>query len=161
MAGRDVFQPGGADGMNTAFPQYRRIVGTNAPVPCLSFDAGSTEKAYWWTVLKNYSSGPSMDLHWWSHLGQTTGDVRWNVRVAKVTPDGNESIEGMSFAAVNAVTATAGGTAKEPMKATISLSNWEGSDGDLLCVEISRDHDHLDDDMSGDANLKLADFTYS
>lgn len=158
--------PEEAQFLATAFPQYRKENGTNFPVSSLSYDgAGSTEeKAYWKIKAQNYGSGNlTLILDWYADSG-TTGDIVLGARIAAITPDTDtQDVETKAFATQQTVTDThLGTTAQRVHRATITISNLDSiAADDDAWLEISRLPGNGSDTMAADAQLLLAELTYS
>lgn len=75
-----------ADFLATAFPQYRKINGTNIPVSGLAYDDTAQESAFWRISARNYSSTPAVDIEWYADTA-SSGTVIFGVSVAAITPN--------------------------------------------------------------------------
>lgn len=148
----------------SAFPEYKKVNGTSFPVDGLYYDDSVTEAAFWDFIAANYGSGSlTINIYWYADTSTTdTTEVRWDAQIATVAPGAAVNIETKALATANSVSDAPGTTAHSIQKATITLSNTDSIAADDEChIRIARDHDHVDDDMVGDAVLKSFEVTYS
>jgi len=161
---RVMLDPGSAQYLGSAFPQYDKINGTNGPVPVLKFDAAATETAFWVIDPFGYASGnPVLDIEWAADTA-TSGVVRWEAQLAAITPETDtQDATTKAFATAQTVDDThLGTTARRIMQATITITNLDSiTNGDVLWIKLSRLGAHANDTMAGDAWLTQARFTYS
>jgi len=127
--------------------------------PCLDFDASSTEQAIFSDVMPQHydSGGVTVYLHVaWSSDNSASHKTRWDVAFERVG-DGQLDIDGDSFAAVNSVSQSVEGTLGNVDITSVSFSDGVDMDsvatGEGFRLSIQRDHDHADDDATGDAEL--------
>lgn len=148
----------------TAFPQYVRNAGTNFPVTGLAFDAAGTETAYFKFMLQGYGSGNiTAKLGWYADTA-SSGDVRWQVALACITPDTDtQDVETKAFATAHAFTDShLGTTAQRVMEASQAISNLDSAaEGDLVYIKIDRLGGDGADTMTGDAILLYVKLEYS
>src|SRR4051812_18463189 len=107
----------------TNFPQYLKTLGTNSPVPGLSFDASTDEAAFWHFVARNYGSGNlTLALYWYADTA-TSANVVWEAQLAAITPDTDtQDVETKSLATLNFVQDThLGTTGQRAHKCTITI----------------------------------------
>lgn len=165
---RELYPPEAQQRSATAFPQFLRVDGTNAPVTWLAYDAAATEYAFWELGALNYGvSSPdvSVDIVW-AAASATSGAVVWEVALLAGTPETDSgSWEGESFGTAATVTDSHLGTnAKRLMRATLTLTG-AGLDsvaaGDELIIRVGRIGGNGSDTMAGDAYLKKVALTWS
>lgn len=120
------------------------------------FDASSDEYLDFLCQLEGYDSGGLTFTIYWSASSATSGDVRWEIGIRRVQDDA-EDIDTSHSYQFNAVTDTAPSASGEVVQVDITftdgadMDSW--ADGELAIIRIHRDYDHVDDDMSGDAEL--------
>ena len=125
----------------------------------LDFDKDSTEFAQFSVAMpKSWDGTDIYAYYYW--IGHTdTNEVRWDIQVLSI--NNNEELA-QGYATAVGVTDTslndATRIAISPKTGAIACS---GADNDLLCFQVSRDHDHADDDMAGDARLWGILFEYT
>ena len=125
----------------------------------LDFDKDSTEFAQFSVAMpKSWDGADIYAYYYW--IGHTdTNEVRWDIQVLSI--NNNEELA-QGYATAVGVTDTslndATRIAISPKTGAIACS---GADNDLLCFQVSRDHDHADDDMAGDARLWGILFEYT
>ena len=123
----------------------------------LDFDAGASESAVFSGVMpRNYAGGGiTLSLHWMASSA-TANDVRWDAAFERIAANDLDT-DADSFAAVQSATGTANGTSGKVTVTTIGFTDGAQMDsvaaGESFRLKITRDHDHADDDMTGDAEL--------
>ena len=138
----------------------------SAPTPYFmqaAFDAAQTEQLMWvFTVPANYASGPELHLQW--KAAATTGNVRWEGRLAAYTP-GTDSTDfaAKAFAAANNTTTAAGATtAGRLVETVITLTNADSvAANDTVVVYLARLGADAADTMTGDAQAVSVSFQYT
>lgn len=144
--------------------QWDSLSGTNFPVPALDFDAGADEAAYLFFKANNYGSGNlSLILDWYADTA-TSGDIVWEAAIAVITPDtDSQDVETKSFATATTVTDSHLGTTGQRLhRCTVTISNLDSlAADDFVCLRVRRLGTNGSDTMSGDAQLLLAELTYS
>lgn len=126
-------------------------------IPVLDFDPGATQEyASFSAVMPNHYSagGFTLKIFWTSEA--TTGDVKWDAAF-KAHAD-SSSITGETYAAVNTVTTTTDGTARDTNESTITFTDGADSDSvaknEYFRLTITRDSADAGDTMnSNDAEL--------
>jgi hypothetical protein len=128
----------------------------SAPAPYFlqaAFDAAQTEQIMWpLRVPTNYASGPALKVQW--KAAATSGDVRWEGRLAAYTPGTDStSLDAKAFAAANNTTTTAGATtAQRVVETSITLTNADSlTAGDFAVIYLARLGGDGADTMTGDA----------
>jgi hypothetical protein len=144
--------------------QHDILVGTNFPIPVLAYDTTAEEQAYWTARAINYGSGNiTADIDWYADTA-SSGDVRWGVQIAAITPNTDtDDIETYAFATANEVTDSHLGTTGQRLhRATISISNLDGiATDDWFAVKLYRDIGDAADTMAGDAFVAMLTLSYS
>lgn len=144
-------EPPGSAGATLDVRNYR---------PCLDFDAASTERAVFSAVMPQHYSrttGVTVYLHVaWSTDTNTDHKTRWDV-AWELVGDGYLDIDsddwGSPNSASQSVVATCG------YVDVVAIAFLDGSDmemieaGDGFRIYVERDHDHADDDATGDSEL--------
>lgn len=165
---RELYPPEAQYRTGTAFPQFLREDGTNAPATWLSYDAGTTEYAYWELGALNYgASSPAISVDiTWSAASATSGVVRWGVSLLAATPETDTGAwTAEAFGTEVTVDDThLGTTAKRLMIATASLTSGAldaVASGDELILRVGRIGGHANDTMAGDALFKKVLLTWA
>lgn len=98
----------------------------------------------------------------WKHASATTGNVKWRVRVAAITPGDAEDMDAVAFAAVNETGDIAvPGTAGHYIESDLTISNADGAAaGDWLVYMLQRITASASD-AAGEAELPSFDFAYT
>lgn len=138
----------------------------SAPTPYFAmagFDAAQTEQLLWtFTCPQNYASGPELHVQW--KAAATSGNVRWEGRVAAYTP-GTDSTDfaAKALAAANNVTTAAGATtAGRLVESVITLTNADSlAANDTLIIYLARLGGDAADTMTGDAQAVTVAFQYT
>ena len=125
--------------------------------PVLDFDAATDEDAVFGGVLpRHYAGGGITVTLYWAATSATSGDCIWNAAVERID-ENTLDIDADSFAAVQAVTATAGLTNGTVDYATIAFTAGAQMDslavGEAFRLKITRDANAAGDTMTGDAEL--------
>tara|TARA_R100001082_G_C4365882_1_gene161921 strand:- start:961 stop:3012 length:2052 start_codon:yes stop_codon:yes gene_type:complete len=125
----------------------------------LDFDKDSTEFAQFSVAMpKSWDGGNIYAYYYW--IGHTdTNEVRWDIQVLSINNNeelaqGYGSVVGVTDTSLNDATRIA-------ISDKTNAIACGGADNDLLCFQVSRDHDHADDDMDGDARLWGILFEYT
>lgn len=166
------FYPEEAMFLGTAFPQYKKINGTNFPVSGLYFDAadGSNEQAFWKFRAINYGAGNgnfTIDIEWYADTATAAQSVVWDAQLSAISPNTDDiDIETDGLDTENTVTdAQIAGVDQRLHRATITLvrANLDGVAADDYCtIVIRRDTTAANPDtLSGDAVLVLMTISYS
>jgi hypothetical protein len=148
----------------TAFPQYVKVDGTNAPVTGLAYDASTEETSYLRMRAINYGSGNwTVNLNWYADTA-SSGGVSWGVSVAAITPNTDtQDVETKAFATETIVSDTHLGTTGQRSHDVVgTLSNLDSvAADDLVLIRVARKPADAGDTMSGDAILTMVDISYS
>jgi hypothetical protein len=127
--------------------------------PCLDFDASTTERAVFSAVMPQHydGSGVTVYLHVaWSSDTNTAHKTRWDVAF-ELVGDGDLDVDSDDFAAANSASQSVVATSGHVDITTIAFTDGADMDsvaaGDGFRIYVERDHDHADDDASGDAEL--------
>jgi hypothetical protein len=128
-------------------------------IPVLEFSPSASETALFGCYMpRKYGGGGVTVTIGWMATDVTVGpdDVRWDVAFKSVTPDADD-LDTKSFAAVNSVTSTEPSASGETQDAAITFTDGADMDsvaaGEYYRLKVTRDHDHADDDLGGDAEL--------
>lgn len=161
---RHQFTP--LDGIPPAanYATFDVIAGSNFPVACLDFDAGTDEAIFFVFRAAAYGSGDlTLDLDWYADTA-SSGNVVWGAQIGAITPDTDTTdIETKSLATANTVTdAHLGTTGQRLHRAQITISNLDSlAADDWVVLRVFRDADNGSDTMTGDACLVGAQLSYS
>ena len=138
-----------------------------APTPYFmqaQFDASQTEQVMWsFIVPVNYASGPELHVQWRA-ISATSGNVRWEGRLAAYTPvTDTTDFAAKAFAAANNTTTAAGATtAGRNVETVITLTNADSvAAGDTVVVYLARLGADAADTMTGDAAAVGVSFQYT
>jgi hypothetical protein len=123
---------------------------------CLDFDDASDESTVFLGVIHdnaNLSFGLKIRLYW-AATTATSGDVRWDVQLERMTSD----LDSDSFDTVASATATTNGTSGILTVTEITLTTIDSvTVGDGFRLKVTRDADNAADTMSGDCELYLVE----
>lgn len=161
---RQNLMPEEATFQTTAFPSLVRVNGTNFPVVSLAYDAAATETAYFKWVAIAYGSGNVTAKVGWYADTASSGDVRWEVALAAITPDTDtQDVETKAFATAHAFTDShLGTTGQRVHEASQAISNLDSiAAGDMCVLRVSRLGADAADTMTGDAQLLYVKLEYS
>lgn len=103
----------------------------------------------------------TFEVRWYSRAGNTTGNVRWDVAMAAITPGDAVSTEGKSFAAAVNATTTVNATAKGETLTSLTISGASLDSlaaGDDVWFTVTR---NAASTLTGDAVVVAAVITYS
>lgn len=150
--------------LDSTFPAFTRVAGTNFPVTSLAYDAATDEAATFKRRAVNYGSGNlTLDILWYADTA-SSGDVVWGGAVAAITPDtDSQDVETDTLATENTVTDShIGTTGQRVHRASITISNLDSlASNDLLFLRIRRLGSNGSDTMTGDAMMLGATLSYS
>lgn len=148
----------------TAFPQYTKAEGTNAPVTGLAFDAATEEAAFLRTRASSYGSGNwTLSFDWYADTA-SSGDVVWGASVAAITPNTDtQDVETKAFATETTVTDShLGTTGQRAHTISMTVSNLDSvAADDEVYLKVVRKAAAAGDTMTGDAILTMLDVSYS
>lgn len=128
------------------------------------FDATTTEYAYADGRMRGWDGSTSIVLRfgWIASTTAGTGEeVRWEVGFWRLADEGDDVDGGWSGATEQGVSSAAPATCGQIQYAEITFTSAQIdsiANGELFRLRIFRDHDHADDDMAGDAELKADSF---
>lgn len=130
---------------------------TRNAIAVLDFDDTTDESAVFGGVLpRNYAGGGLTVTIIWMATSATTAEVRWDVQIERHQDD-TDDLDADTFAAVQSVTATTASASGEPAYDTIAFTSGAQMDSlaaaESFRLKITRDANHADDDMTGDAEL--------
>jgi hypothetical protein len=129
---------------------------TRNSVACLDFDDATDESAVFVGIIPegaSLGSGLKIRLHW-AATTATSGDVRWDVSLERMTTD----IDSDSFDTVASATATTNGTSGILTVTEITLTTIDSvTAGDGFRLKVTRDANNAADTMSGDCGLFLCE----
>jgi hypothetical protein len=124
--------------------------------PVLDFDAATDESAHFTGVLpQSYSGGGLTATLIWAASTATSGSVRWDAAVERLEDEGTD-LDSDSFAAAQSVTSPAPAASGGMQYASIGFLGSQIDSlaaGEAFRLKITRDADHADDTMAGDAEL--------
>ena len=150
---------------STAFPQIVQANGSNYPVSGLAFDAGVTEHVYYTFEATDYGSGNvTVGIYWYADTSASAShDVVWAVQLGVITPNSDtQNIETDGLATVNNVTDANTANAQQLHYCEIAVSNLDSlAADDYVTMDFYRDHDHANDDLTGDAIVTKLTISYS
>lgn len=155
-----LFLPGNNEPPATAPATYDALTAASGARPVLDFDSASSEWAYWTeTMPSNYAGGGVTATVWYAMDSANTGTkkVRWEAAFERTEDGVALGAAGNDFAATQGVSDTVDNTANNMEPATITFTNGAQMDSvvanDVYRFRLYRDHDHADDDATGDAQL--------
>jgi hypothetical protein len=129
--------------------------------PCVDFDDASSEYMDFHNLFmpRNYAgtTGVTVTIVW-AAPGETvvTAECRWEVAFRRIEDD-TDDLDTSHAYAFNGVSADPPSAANEVAYDTITFTDGADMDsvaaGDFFTLRIYRDHDHADDDCTGDARL--------
>lgn len=139
---------------DTGFPARREADGTNYPVGGVAFAADATQKIAQQVIAEGYNGTGSVTARvFWYPVTATSGEVRLTAQVSSITANSDtDNIETKALDTEVGVTDTNLGNAGQLHYADFVIANADldgMADGDQFTLVIGRDHDHADDDMSG------------
>lgn len=147
----------------TAFPQYTKVDGTNAPVTGLAYDATIEQSAYVEMQAINYGSGNwTAALEWYGRA--ISGGVTWGISMAAITPNTDtQDVETKSFATETLVSDThLGTTTQRAHSVAMAISNLDSvSADDWVWLKVSRKPGDSSDTLAGFAILTKLTIFYS
>ena len=125
--------------------------------PVLDFAADATERAVFSYIMPQHYDGGGVTVY--AHFTMTSDtNTGHGVRIdGAFEDDGSQDIDADGFASAQSVTAAPNGTSGIETVAQISFTDGAQMDGvgagDRFRFYIERDHDHADDDATGDMEL--------
>lgn len=129
--------------------------GTDQPIPVLDFDSAQTEEAVGVGYLEGqYDGSGAIDVIVRGAMDSAntgTKKVRIDIKIMRLNV--GQSIAADGFAAAQSVSITVDNTANEIFEGTVAFTNaqFDGvQGGEWFAIHIQRDHDHADDDATGD-----------
>lgn len=147
----------------TLYAQQDTIAGASTPaeaIPVLDFASGVSEYIdFYGVVPENYDSGGITLTFIWCALGETTttNECRWEAAFRAIEDDAGDLDTSAHTYQYNGVSAPPPSTAGEVSYDNITFTDGADSDnidaGDAFILRVYRDHDHADDDCTGDASL--------
>jgi hypothetical protein len=158
-------------------PQHATLTGDNYPashdtidggatvgeiIPCLDFDASQTEFADFPNLVMphNYNNGGlTIDVVYsMSSDGGGSNKVRWEIGFRAIEDDAEDQDTTVHSYDTNGVSDIVPDAVGEVSIGQITFTDGADMDnvdaGDLFHLRISRDHDHADDNATGDAQLQ-------
>lgn len=153
---------------SNAAPAIQRVKSSAAaPSPHflqLCFDATTDEMCYWqFRVPPDYASAPVLKVQY-KMASATTGSVRFEGRLAAVTPADAQDVDAKALGTTNSAGSAVPGTAGYLAEASITLTNADGlAAGDFAVAMLRRDADGTTgtDDAAGDCEVTSAAITYT
>lgn len=122
----------------------------------LLFDSATDEMCYWsFRMPDDYASGPVLKIQY-KMASATSGSVRFEGRIAAITPGDATDADAKALATTNSAGDTVAGTAGHVKEASITLTNADSlAAGDWTTVFLSRDADGTTgtDDATGDCEV--------
>jgi hypothetical protein len=157
-----MFEFGARDGVPpaTAYATQDTRAGGSTPaeaIPVLDFDAAASEYMDFYGVLPEGYDGGGLTLTIiWMASTATAEEVRWEVGIHRCA-ENDDDMDSSHTYDTNGVTDTTNGTCGKLNYCSVAFTNGADMDslaaGEAFVLRIYRDHDHADDDMSGDAEL--------
>lgn len=146
-------------------PQLVMLSGSNSPVIPMAvwaFDAAAIERVYTtFRMPDNYASGGSLIIHWQT-IDTNAEDCRWGAQVSAVTPGDADTILEHAWSTLANVDSPADtNEARRLISATITLNMDSAAAGDRIHLMLERTATHANDDLTSDAELIGATFTYT
>lgn len=128
--------------------------------PCLDFDAAATEVAVFSGVMPQvYAGTTGITVYIHAALSSDTNNahkVRWDAAFERIG-DSQQDIDSDGFAAVQSVSMSVPSTSGYLDIVSIAFTDGAQMDsiavGESFRLKVQRDHDHADDDATGDAEL--------
>lgn len=101
----------------------------------------------------------TLELHWYSRSGSTTGNVTWSVQLAAITPTTDtQNVETKAYATAQTVNTTVNSGTKGLTLSTLTITNLDSVNaGDDVWLRVTR----TDTSMVGDAILSRLSLSYS
>lgn len=128
------------------------------------FDASTDEMLYWsFRLPGDYASGPLL-IAQYKMASATTGSVRFEGRVAAITPGDATDADAKALATTNSAGDTVPGTAGFIKEVSITLTNADSlAAGDWVIVTLRRDADGTTgtDDATGDSEVISVSMVYT
>jgi len=125
----------------------------------LDFDKDTTEFAQFSVAMpKSWDGGNIYAYYYWIGIADAN-EVRWDIQVLSINND--EELAQAYGSAVSVTDTSLNDVTKIAISPKTGAIACSGADNDLLCFQVSRDHDHADDDMAGDARLWGILFEYT
>jgi hypothetical protein len=129
-----------------------------------AFDAATDEMLYWtFRMPDDYASGPLLKGQY-GMASATTGAVRFEGRIAAITPGDATDKDAKALATTNSVGDTVAATAGYVKEFSITLTNADSlAPGDWVTVMLRRDADGTTgtDDATGDCEVGNAALVYT
>ena len=133
-------------------------------LPKLVFDAAGSEICYWtFRMPENYASAPVIKCQY-AMASATTLGVIIGVEVDNVSDGDAQDLDAESYGTIdNSVNLTVPGTAGYMDEISLALANGDATlaAGDLVRLKFRRDHDHADDDATGDMEVWAVSLEYT
>lgn len=158
---------------NNGAPAYQRVKSsdtassTNSPPYFfqLAFDAAADEECAWsFQMPGDYASGPILDILF-KMTSATTGAVRFEGRIAAVTPGDATDVDAKAYATTNSNGVTVPATTAGKLGSlSVTLTNADTlAADDLVIVQLRRDADGTTgtDDATGDCEVVSARLRYT
>lgn len=128
------------------------------------FDASTDEMCYWsFRMPDDYSSGPVLKVQY-KMASATSGSVRFEGRLAAITPGDATDADAKALATTNSAGDTVAGTAGHVKEFSITLTNADSlAAGDWVIACLRRDADGTTgtDDATGDCEVIGVALTYT
>jgi len=128
-----------------------------------AFDAATDQSFDFACVMPEHYGGGGLTVTLiWAAASATANDCIWNAQIERHQDD-TDDLDSDSFAAVQAVTATAASVAGELSYDDITFTDGAQMDsvvaGESFRLRVLRDADNGSDNMAGDAQLKAIHIT--
>lgn len=145
----------------TLAPQLTVRAGGSTPAErtlCYGFDAATIEYLDFLCELVGYDGGGLTLTIPWMAATATSNSTRWRAAIRAIADDA-EDLDTSHTYDYNAVDATAPSAAGEVKYTTITftdgadMDNW--ANGQLAILRVSREANHANDNMTGDAQLLI------
>lgn len=148
----------------TAFPQYVKAEGTNAPVTGLAYDASTEQSAFLRTRATSYGTGNwTFTIDWYADTA-SSGGVTWGVSIGALTANTDtQDVETKALATETTFSDTHLGTTGQrahSVVGTVSTLDSVAVD-DEVYIKVSRKPADASDTMAGAAIITMVDVSYS
>lgn len=148
----------------TAFPAFRILDGSAAPVSGLFFDATTSETIHFQWKARNYGSGNiTVTIEWYADTA-TTNAVVWSCAIAAYTlnTDTGAFTAKAYSTATNVTDTNLGATAQRGHSIDCVVTNLDSiANGDTCWLRVSRLPADGSDTMTGDAVITGIEISYS
>ena len=154
-------------GGTTGYPSLKRAYSGQNPLAFFELlvfpyrQANAVPRAHWqFRLPDDYASGGTVKILWVANV--TSGDVKWQARVAAITPADADTPWQHAFAAAATVTTAVNATeARRLVESSITLTMDSAAAGDLILLQLYRDPADAADTANADAEVASVAFVYA